>query len=307
MRMKSHGVSLIIGAHECNYEQQCPAAGRISEMGHFFCLSILLILTTISSVQAQVLRLSDGNIVPFEQMIEDVKNVDVVFVGEYHIDPKGHAAQLHLIKALAQNGVPLVIGLEMFRANAQGDLDAWIRGELTVERFQQVYRDNWNYPWSQYQDILLYARERNIPLIGLNVPGEITRKIAREGFTSLMPEELKQLPPGIECNVDDTYRDFIQKAYRAHGSGSEHSFTNFCEAQMIWDNAMAWHLVEYLRKNPGRVAVVLAGGGHAWKHGTPAQTKKYSAISFRVVLPVSGSDRDVSILTARDADYILID
>jgi len=272
-----------------------------------FLLLILILSATMPLASAEVLRLSDARIIPFEQMVEDVKNVDVVFVGEYHNDPKSHAAQLKLIKALARRGIPLVIGLEMFRASTQVELDAWIKGTLTLERFQQVYRDNWNFPWFLYQDILLYAREERIPLVGLNVSREVTQKVAREGFGSLTPEDLKQLPPGISCSVDDTYRNFIRNAYRAHGFGSEKSFNNFCEAQMVWDSSMAWHLVEYLRKNPGRVAVVLAGEGHAWKRGTPEQAKKYSTMSYRVVLPGPASGRDVMTLTIQDADYILRD
>jgi hypothetical protein len=71
---------------------------------------------------------------------------------------------------------------------------------------RRAFARNWSQDWHLYRDIFLYCRERSIPLVGLNVPRSITRKVARNGFESLNSEEIGKLPP-IVCRVDRDYED----------------------------------------------------------------------------------------------------
>jgi uncharacterized iron-regulated protein len=160
-------------------------------------------------------------------------------------------------------------------------------------------------PWPIYRDIFRYAREHEISLLGLNVPGWLTEKVAKAGFAALTKDERSLLPPGISCNLDDKYREFIKRAHSGHpGHGS--MFDHFCEAQMVWDKSMAWQLVNYLKKNPARTVVVLAGVGHAWKRGIPEHVAMESSFSYRVVLPMIPDQIEKGTVTTKDADYILL-
>jgi uncharacterized iron-regulated protein len=253
-----------------------------------------------------VLRLSDRQVITFGEMIREIEAADMVFVGEEHDNERHHRAQLDVIRALHGRMIPLAIGLEMFRSEDQDVLGRWVRGKMDMGAFIKTYYDNWNLPWSLYSRIFVYSREKRIPLIGLNVPESVSRKVSAQGFHSLTPHELKELPPGIRCDIDEKYMDFIRRAYEGHG-GSQKSFLNFCEAQMVWDKAMAWHLVDFKRNNPSRTVVVLAGAGHSWKHGIPAQVKRASKYHIAVILPGvvgRGGHYRVGI---EDADYVLID
>ncbi len=106
-------------------------------------------------------------------------------MGEHHSNKNHHEAQLDVIRTLKEAGIQVAIGLEMFRSDSQQALDRWIGGDIGEEKFQQIYYDNWNYPWSAYQMIFEYAREEKIPLIGLNVSRDITRQVSQQGFKSL--------------------------------------------------------------------------------------------------------------------------
>jgi uncharacterized iron-regulated protein len=255
----------------------------------------------------RVLRLSDGAVITFGEMVQDLKTADLVFVGELHDNAGHHQLQLGVIQALHEAEDPLAIGLEMFRAESQHHLDRWIAGKKSLDEFLPVWYDNWRLPWPLYRDIFLYSREHAIPMLGLNVPGDITRKVARQGFASLTPGELKNLPPGISCNVDPKYREFISRAYSDDGHVGEKNFNHFCEAQMVWDKTMAWHLVRYSARTPGATIVVLAGIGHAWKPGIPAQVRELAKRSFRVVLPAVDGRVDKDHLTVADADYLVLE
>jgi uncharacterized iron-regulated protein len=277
-----------------------------------FHVSLLCILLALSctardaSAYRQALRLHDGKVVPFDEMIDDLKNADIVFVGEVHDSLRDHQAELDVIRALHERGIRFGIGFEMFRADSQRTLDEWSDGKLDKAKFVRVYYDNWRMPWPFYGDIFLYARSHSLPMVGLNVPDAISEKVAAKGFGSLTRDELAQLPPGISCDVDRKYMDFIRRVYKAHGAGTD-SFVHFCEAQMLWDKAMAWHLVEFMKKHPGEKMVVLSGIGHAWKRGIPEQVKQGSSYTFRVVLPAVPDTTKRSAITAADADYILVD
>jgi uncharacterized iron-regulated protein len=130
--------------------------------------------------------------------------------------------------------------------------------------------------------------------------------VAQHGFSSLTPEEKKQLPPGISCSVDPAYMEFIRRAYAEH-SHQDAKFMNFCEAQMVWDKSMAWHVMGYLKKNPDKKMVVLAGVGHAWKRGISEHLTAESTLSCRVVLPAIPNEIDRQSVTPRDADYVLLE
>ncbi len=253
----------------------------------------------------RVVRTSDGKVITFRQMIREIRNSNIIFVGEAHNNMEHHAAQLQVIKALETLSVTAAVGLEMFTADSQNELDRWLAGRMGDEAFIKTYLDNWAFPWRYYRDIFLYAKKHRISMIGLNVSPEITQKVSQSGFASLAPGELRQLPPQIGCDIDARYMDFIKKAYEFHGMQSN-SFIHFCEAQMIWDKVMAWNLAKYLTRNPGKTVVVLAGTGHAWKRGIPEQLRRQYKFRYKVVLPEIPDRISTSTITTEDADYILL-
>ncbi len=269
------------------------------------CLAATGLFPLTSFSADLVLRVEDGAIIPFQQMIDDVKKADIVFVGEVHNMIEHHRNQLAVISALHEAGADMAIGLEMFRADSQDTLDGWTRGRLSLDRFLPAYLDNWTMPWSLYQDIFLYVREHELPLVGLNVSNGVAAKVARQGFASLSAAEKEALPPGISCRVDDKYMELIRQAYAIHAR-SGRTFLNFCEAQMVRDKSMAWHLIAYRNKNPKRTTVVLAGIGHAWKRGVAEQVDLEAKLSIRSILPYLPGQIDQKSVTTRDADYVLL-
>jgi uncharacterized iron-regulated protein len=248
----------------------------------------------------EILRLRDNRPLDLPSLVADLKGRRMVFMGEIHDQEGHHRAQARLIDALHQQDIPLAVGLEMFQAASQADLDLWVAGQIAEQDFVPLYRRNWGVPWPLYRPIFLYARDHRIPLLGLNVPPEITRKVARRGFSSLDPEDLARLP-GVSCDVDKVYEAFISRVLgdRAH---SRREFRFFCEAQMVWDTTMAHALRDFAERRPGTMVVVLAGSGHAWKRGIPARLGD-PQIPFAVILPevpVGGR----TAVTPADADYL---
>jgi len=253
-----------------------------------------------------LLRLSDRRVVRYEEMMKEIRNSKLIFIGEYHDNELHHRLQLDIIRELNDSNIPIVVGLEMFTSKSQNDLDLWIKGDLKIDDFIKVYYKNWNVPWSFYTDIFVYLRDNGIPVIGLNAPKDILQKVNKTGFSSLTKKELEDFPAGITCSVDKKYIDFIKRVYTAHGR-SDRQFVNFCEALLLRDKTMAQYLAEYIRKNPEKTIVVLAGSDHAWKKGVPEQIQALmKKLDYRVILPGISGYIDPDSVGSEHADYILM-
>jgi uncharacterized iron-regulated protein len=239
------------------------------------------------------------------QALSELKKNRIILVGEHHTTEQHHRAQLEIIQALHADGLPVAIGLEMFRNESQPALDRWVSGGLDEQAFQKIYYDNWNFPWRAYRQIFNYAREQKIPMIGLNVPREITRQVSRKGFKSLSPEQKVKISE-VSCIVDQQYMNYIRKAFGGHAHG-QLNFTYFCEAQLVWDNAMAVYALDYLKRNPDATVVILTGTGHAQKGAIPRQIRARSNLRHAVILPEIPGSIDVKTISDKDADYIILD
>lgn len=268
-----------------------------------FLLMLFMSFSGQAWAHPHLLRLADGKVIGFEEMLEDLKTTEVVLIGELHNHAGHHRAQLEVIRALHEAGLDIGVGLEMFRADQQHELNRWSAGELDEAAFLPIYQENWSM-WPLYRDIFTGARDAGIPLIGLNTSRELTKQVASHGLASL-PEEARETLGPIPCVVDPDYMQFIRQAMGGHG-GVGTSFLYFCEAQLLWDVVMARNLTDYRREHPERKMVVLAGSGHSWKYGIPSRLTE-KGLSYRVILPEMPGRLDRRTARAEDADYLWLD
>lgn len=265
--------------------------------------AILLAASPAAPNPGVLFRVSSGAEIPLQKMVEDLTTARVVFVGEEHDNRAHHAAQLSVVQALAGAGAEVAVGLEMFRADAQADLDRWVAGRLGQRQFYEVYADNWaRRLWPLYSDIFFHARQERIPLVGLNLPRALVAQVAREGFDALAREDKDALGV-VRCDVDERYQQIIALVLGRKDQKSR-AFHRFCEAQILWDTAMAQNALRFLEANPKHVLVVLAGTFHAWKHGIPEQLRRLSPLPYRVILPSSDKSFLRYDIVLQDADYV---
>jgi uncharacterized iron-regulated protein len=277
--------------------------------------SIVILLSVFFSIGALAIamkpsnqRLYDvnhGKETVMSDVIAALKQNRIIIVGEHHSNISHHEAQVNVIRSLKESGVQVAIGLEMFRSDSQPALDRWVAGDIGEEEFQEIFYDNWGYSWANYRVIFDYARAEKMPMIGLNVPRDITRQVARQGFQSLNKQQKGQLS-NIACRVDKEYMDYIKKAFGGHAHGKL-DFTYFCEAQLVWDTMMAINALEFLKKNPEAVVIVLTGTGHAQKNAIPRQIRERSDVAHAVILPEVKGVIDSKTVDKTVADYIILD
>jgi len=256
------------------------------------------------NVPLRLYELQSGRTLQGAEALAAIDQASVVLVGEHHTDRAHHQAQLAVIKALVQAGRPVAVGLEMFRQDSQPALDQWVAGQIDEQSFEKIYLDNWNFDWTLYRPIFRFAREQGLPMVALNVDPSISHQVAYHGFDSLTQDQKAQIGQ-LQCDVTPAYREYIRQAFGGHGHGQT-EFDNFCQAQLLWDSAMAIQALEYVQAHPETTLVILSGSGHAQKPGIPAQIAKRGPWPCSVILPQTPGIFDADHTTAEEADYLFL-
>lgn len=251
----------------------------------------LLLLLTLPALAGQldgIVYTKDNPALP-PQLLE----AKIIYVGENHTEYSNHLKQLDIIKHLHANGKKVVIGMEMFYRSDQAALDDYIAGKSAEIEFLQRsrYFSSWGYNYNLYKEIMDYARENKIRVVGLNLDKEIIRGIGREGFRSLTQQTLAALPEDIDFGENQSganaYKEELQNDFKIHASYSMRSFQNFYLAQIIRDEYMAEsiHLATLAAKGSNQAMVVLAGNGHVRRRDAiPERAKRRNNMTYRTVL-----------------------
>ncbi|MBJ6749241.1 ChaN family lipoprotein [Geomonas anaerohicana] len=279
-------------------------------MSGCFRAFLVAVLVSVCCSQAQghtvVTRLSDGQTLSIPQLAAVAAASQVTLVGESHEEAYHHELQLYLLRLLNAGERPIAIGLEMMQSDSQQELDDWVAGRLGEPEMEQAFERNWT-GWHMYRDIFLFARDKHIPMVALNVPLAIVRKVSRQGFAALTPDEKKGLPSGTSCDLANPQVAFLKKTFRMapHHQQNGRKFDFFCEAQTVRNSGMALNIMRYREKEPGRTLVVLTGVWHAVKYAIPDQLQRLgSGLAPIVILPETPY-LNSSNSTTSEADYLV--
>lgn len=232
-----------------------------------------------------ILHLATGSYVSEAQMLTNATQVPLVYVGETHDNPASHRLELAVLAAMAKRHPGQVaLGMEMFAANQQEALDQWVAGELTEKEFLRQSRwfsDGWGSDFAYYRDLLLFCRDKNIAIIGLNIDKELGNKASMMPLAELAPEVREELP---EMDMGDPYqRAMVEAMIKDHAAGSK-MVQRFHRRQTIWDETMARSVADYLANHPGMHMVVIAGGWHVeYGFGIPRRVFRRLPLAYTII------------------------
>ena len=246
---------------------------------------------------------------PFASLVAELAQQDVIYIGEMHTSASDHLLQLRLLEALATQGTPLAIGMEMFPAASQAALDRYILAEPggSERDFlkESKYFDVWQYDYRYYREILQFARKQKIPVIGLNLERDIVSSVYRHGSTDqLSPSQRKSLVRERDLTLPG-YGERLLFMHGLHlqGGHGDGQASGFIQAQALWDETMAAAIAHQISTVPSRKLIVLAGNEHTRKDsGIPPRVARRVQVQQATVYNISGgsppqNSRDV-------ADYL---
>jgi uncharacterized iron-regulated protein len=211
-----------------------------------------------------------GEPVAYEQVLEDLAEVDVVYLGERHTLQRHHDIQYQLVSDLIASGHTVVLGLEQLEAFQQPALDLYNQKKITYEELAKQI--DWGSRWSNYLDYrrtVEAVHRAGGTIAALNARQEIVRQVARKGLDALSAEERRQLPQEIDLG-DAAYREHLNQTMQvmAHVQDVPEMLDRMFTAQVCRDEMMADRLAETMNRSAEHcVIVVLCGSGHV-RHGS---------------------------------------
>jgi uncharacterized iron-regulated protein len=269
-----------------------------------FALSVLLVSLGCASVKkpvpniavipgisdqyriGQIIDLSSGEAIPFEQLIENIASVDLIFVGEVHDNPDHHLIQVQILQAFIAEERPVTLAMEFFQKPVQPILDRYIQGEIGEEAFLKEvdWKKQWGFPYSYYRPLMLLAKQNGSKVLAINAPSDIVKKVAYDGLESLDQSEHDQIASEIGLD-NEAHREYLREIYRQHGHGTLKAFEYFYEAQCVWEDTMAQNIADYLIKEDGKM-IVFTGNGHIVnKFGIPDRVINRKPVSMVTIMP----------------------
>lgn len=261
----------------------------------------------------QILHLATGKLLTESEALDYVSGFPVVYVGESHDSADDHAVQLRVLEAI-EGRFPgqVALGLEMLERPFQPEATAFARGEMSERDFQRVWQKSWG-DFFYYRDILLFVRDKGIPLIALNA-SRAMRQVVRDSPLSAAGREAARDLPQMDFQ-DPYHRAYVEAMFAGHTKGTEGADA-FYRVQVLWDETMAQTGAEYLKspEGKGRRLVVFAGGSHVrYGFGIPRRLFRRVPLPFVIVEPYVNSsivevakekqmDVDLPVLPLRPAD-----
>ncbi len=216
----------------------------------FRFLIVLLAVCTLGNAQdPRAYRIFDkaGNPTTYEVMVAAVQRSEVALFGELHNNALAHWLQLRLLKDLHHNGTALTLGMEMFEADVQVVMDEYLSG-LIEDRHLESEARVWNNYKTDYKPLVVFAKEKRIPIIATNIPRRYANLVYRKGPEALMQldEDARQymMPLPLEANLElPGYQSMITQM----GGHAQGPAENLAYSQASKDATMGYFILENRR------------------------------------------------------------
>jgi len=237
-----------------------------------------------------------GRTLTLKQLTREIKNNQVIYIGENHDNPSHHQVQLDIVKSLYEYNTKIAIGMEMLQSKFQDAVNNYIFGNMSEQRFldKTEYNKRWGYDYSLFKPIIDFAKTNNIPVIALNIESEVIKNISKKGISKLHASDLNKLPKHIDF-TDKDYRQFLYEIFKDHPNQNKKSFQIFYSIQLVWDEYMAEKIDSFLKNNEKYQIVVLAGNGHiVHGYGIPQRLFRRNKIEYTTILNDVEYEKEIS-------------
>lgn len=239
-----------------------------------------------------------GEPLRYEEMLDDLAGVRVIYIGERHTLKRHHRLQRRIFEDLAERGKSLALGLEQMYASEQAAFDRYCRGEIDFDKLTEL--TSWAKRWSNYEDyrpVIESARKRGAPVLALNARSETVREVYRKGIDGLDAKTRSEIPSDLLLD-DPPYERLLNLELMVHMSTTPERLRPMVHAQIVRDETMAHSIASFLQspEGRGRTAVVLCGAGHvSYGFGLPSRVRRRMPdIEDRIVILSESGDVELS-------------
>lgn len=303
-------------------------------------------VVTAAAMPYRVLRSKGGQEIGEAEFYDELATADAVCVGEVHVNPHHHWAQLQILDRLSERsqreGRGMALGMEMFQRPFQGILEDFVAGRIDEQALlsRTGWEVRWGYDFEFYRPLVRLAVSRGLALLALNLADELRKKVSRHGIQGLSQADRDKLPEvdlqneahrawfqgmmdqmgGTGAHGEDGHgEDGPHGAHGPHGGGGDDDkdaaegkarAERIYSVQVLWDETMAEAAATWLAAESGRRIVILAGTGHCHDSAIVARMQRRGigkVVSVRPLLDAGDEGEDVSAeLAEPTTDYLFV-
>lgn len=198
----------------------------------------------------------------------------VIYLGEKHDNPRQHALQLDIVRALIASGRRPAIGFEVFSVSQTSLLMSYATGKAPKsdqgklpppeDRLRQAlgWGEQRDRSWAFYGPLVQIAREYQLVIFGIDLPRPLRRRIARVGVDGLTKVERRLLDPTAPRS--EAYADFMRARLKAMhcGHGSDAYIDRLFQNWVARNDTMATAISDIVAGQGGEPVVLILGAGH---------------------------------------------
>ena len=107
-----------------------------------------------------------------KQLFQKIAKSKIVLIGDFHSFRQSQKGFIRLLEETLKLGKKPTIALECLQQSSQRFIDLFLDGLITLDELREEshFEKNWPFPWKNYREILLLAKEKNLPVFGINIP-----------------------------------------------------------------------------------------------------------------------------------------
>lgn len=239
--------------------------------------------------------------VSINDIVDDMKNNDVLFYGEEHNDSVTHYLENKIFETLYQKySNAITLSMEMFERDIQPVMNEYLTSDIREKNFKKDAR-----AWSNYRDyrpMVEFSKTNKLDVVCANAAGRYSNLAGRKGQKALMNLPLESKKFFAPLPYDTASGKYYEKLMDLSGHGPADTVKkaptpvtgmgNFSliTAQSLWDATMAYSISEYLKVHKTKKVFQVNGRFHSdERFAVVAQLKKYSP-NTKVLVISSGSD-----------------
>ncbi|XOB61531.1 ChaN family lipoprotein [Campylobacterota bacterium DY0563] len=238
-----------------------------------------------------IYSLKQAKYVDIKELVNEIKNYQIIFVGDHHNNKKTHNFFEKLLKELDQEGYNLNLANEWFTPQHNKILKDYTDGKLDGIRLKE--RRHWDkftrYKWEYVEPLYETVKANGGRLYGINLTKESRKKISLKEFDKMSKEE-KSFYNSLDLNVS-AHKQLIMP-YMKHCKKLKQKSDEPCEdrmyrVQVAWDTYMAQNVAKLSKdviKTSKDKLLVFVGAMHLEKRvGIPLRFSRLSNLPFFII------------------------
>lgn len=216
-------------------------------------------------IHGTLIALSSREALTLTALLQRLAQTQVIALGEEHHHPAIQAFALRLLHALNQHQPHTVaLAMEFLERDMQPAVDAYLAGTIDDAAFLEQIKASPEFR-RDYFPLVQYARHARLPVLAMNIPRQIARRVVQEGLeptlARLSATERAWLPPTLTTTPAPYRTYFLEQVSSAHPLPAER-VESFVAAAYLKDVTMAATLAAWLERTPDTTILAISGRFH---------------------------------------------